>query len=51
MNGETTWIVDALDDRINVIDPDGIRVELISTRRAVTEFSQEEATLASERAG
>ncbi|MFN8520057.1 MAG: VOC family protein [Chloroflexota bacterium] len=36
---------------VYVIDPDGIRVELISTRRAVTEFSQEEATLASERAG
>ncbi|MEZ4595719.1 MAG: VOC family protein [Chloroflexota bacterium] len=32
---------------VYAIDPDGIRVELISTRRAVTEFSQEEATLAS----
>jgi lactoylglutathione lyase len=32
---------------VYVIDPDGIRVELISTRRAVAEFSQEEATRAS----
>lgn len=32
---------------VYLIDPDGIRVELIMTRRAVTDFSQDEATRAS----
>lgn len=32
---------------VYLIDPDGIRVELIATRRAVTEFTQDEATTAS----